>query len=141
MKYLLDTCFISELVRPRPDAGVIDWLKAQDERNLHLSVVTMGEVQKGVCRLDDGKKRRHLQNWLDRELQRRFSGRILSVDLDTALRWGALSGSAENSGHRLPVLDALLAASALQHGMTLVTRNTSDFARVNVPLFNPWLPV
>ena len=138
MRYLLDTCVVSELLRPQPDGSVIDWLGRQDEASLYLSVLTLGELQKGVSRLAEGRKLRQIQQWVDDDLARRFTGRILAIDSATATRWGIVTGTAERSGRRLPVMDSLLAASALEAGMTLVTRNTADFESTAVPFFDPW---
>lgn len=138
MKYLLDTCVISELVRPAPQESVREWLRQQDEPSLFLSVLTLGELQKGVSKLADGTKRRRLQAWLDRELPLRFSGRLVAVDEAVALRWGAICGAAERTGRKLPVVDSLLAASALSAGLTLVTRNKSHFEATGVVIVDPW---
>ena len=138
MRYLLDTCVISELVKRRPEARVANWIDGRDERSLFLSVLTFGEIEKGIARLSDEQRRRELRDWVDHELRRRFSGRIMPVDYETASRWGCISGAAERTGHPLPVLDAMLAATALIHGLTLVTRNTADVSTTGVSVVNPW---
>jgi predicted nucleic acid-binding protein len=104
---------------------------------LYLSVITLGELQKGVSRLPEGKKRANLQTWLDHELTARFEGRIVPFSQSAALLWGELTGAAERDGQKLPVVDSLLAAVALDRGLTLVTRNSADFKRTRVPLFDP----
>lgn len=136
--FLLDTNVISELVRPRPDPHVVLWIEGADEALLHLSVLTVGEIRKGIMRLADPRRRADLENWVDGSLALRFSGRILPIDLAVADRWGRLSAESVVRRTPLPVVDALLAATALEHDMTLVTRNTKDLARISVPLFNPW---
>lgn len=138
MRYLLDTCVVSELVSHVPARSVVDWLRAKQEDALLLSVLTLGELQKGVSKLADGAKRRRLQSWLDRDLRRRFAGRLMEVDGPVATRWGILCGVAERAGRKLPVIDSLLAATALESGLTLVTRNKTHFESTGVPILDPW---
>lgn len=138
MKYLLDTCVISELTRPKPLPRLTQWLRAQSEAGLYLSVLTIGEIRKGIDRLPDGRKRRRIEAWLNNELRKRFSGRIVAVDDEVAERWGLESAKAAQAGTPLPVIDGLLAATALVHGMTVVTRNTEDMRPTGVRLLNPW---
>ena len=138
MRYLLDTCVISEVTKPRPTARVLTWLDIQEELSLFLSVITFGELQKGISKLPASRKRRQLQQWVDRELTRRFTGRMLGIDREVALRWGAMAGAAEQRGQPLPVLNGLLAATALAGGLTLVTRNTAHMQATGVALFDPW---
>ncbi len=138
MRYLLDTCVISEVTKPRPSPQVTTWLDTQEELTLFLSVITFGELQKGISKLPDSQKRRRLHAWMTHDLTRRFTGRILGVDLEVALRWGAIAGEAERHGQQIPVLDGLLAATALVSGLTFVTRNTPHMQPTGVPLFDPW---
>ena len=138
MKYLLDTCLISELVRKEPNPAVVSWLDEQDEQTLFLSVLNLGELQKGISKLPDGAKKDELQAWTGLDLVERFTGRILDIDLETALCWGRLQGEAERSGEKLPVMDALIAATAAAHGLTVVTRNVRDMERCGVKVCNPW---
>ncbi len=138
MKYLLDTCVISELIKPQPSRKVVEWMRRQDESALFLSVVTIGEIEKGIARLERGRRKQLLRGWVDNTLSRRFSGRILSFDYETASRWGRVSGEAERKGKPLPVLDAMLAATALTHGLTLATRDTGVLASTGTEIFNPW---
>jgi predicted nucleic acid-binding protein len=135
---LIDTCVISELIRPKPSPRVMTWLDGIPEERIHLSVITLGELRKGILRLDDAKKARRLQAWLDNDVRRRFQGRLLDVDADVALAWGRICAEAERGGYPRPVMGGLLAATALVHGLTLVTRNTSDFSHTRVEVFNPW---
>jgi|TARA_R100000093_G_C1918345_1_gene64963 hypothetical protein len=139
MRFLLDTCVLSEVVKPEPNPGVTAWLDATDEYVLHLSVLTLGEIQKGVSGLASGQRKQSLQSWLDRDLRHRFSGRILPVSEDTATEWGLLSGEAKQNGVSAPVIDTLLAATAREHNLVLVTRNTRDFEPFSLHLLNPWL--
>jgi len=138
VKFLLDTCLISELVKKKPDPKVVAWLDECDEQNLFLSVLTFGELQKGVSKLLVGDRREELQTWIDHDLSERFAGRILAVDRDTALVWGRLQGEAEQGGEKLPVMDSLIAATAKAHNLTVVTRNSKDLERCKARVFNPW---
>jgi toxin FitB len=118
---------------------VRDWIDATEESLLFLSVLSMGEIRKGIVKLTDGGRRVALETWLDSVLALRFSGRILPIDQAIADRWGRIAAEASVSKATLPVIDALLAATALHHDLTLVTRNAKDIARTRVPLFNPWI--
>jgi predicted nucleic acid-binding protein len=138
MKYLLDTCLISETVKLVPSHSVLAWLQSQDETRLYLSVLTIGELSKCISRLEKGARRSRLQDWLDVSLARRFMGRILPIDSETAQAWGRMSAECERLGRRLPVLDGLLAASAMQHGLAVVSRNVVDFELTGVSVVNPW---
>ncbi|MGH9793179.1 MAG: type II toxin-antitoxin system VapC family toxin [Candidatus Acidiferrales bacterium] len=134
--FLLDTNIISDLVRTRPEPKVAHWVAATDESLLHLSVLTLGEIRRGIALLRDALRRVALEAWLDSDLALRFAGRILPIDEAVADRWGHLTARAHP--RPLPVIDALLAATALHHNLTLVTRNTKDVAATGVPVFNPW---
>ncbi len=136
--YLLDTNTISELTKPRPNQGVLQWLATVPEYRLYLSVLTIGELVSGVDRLPESKKKRDLWTWLSGDLVVRFRERIVPVDFDAAHRWGRLEAAARASGAVLPVIDALLAATALNHGLVIVTRNTRDFTNLPIRVENPW---
>ncbi|MDA8430275.1 MAG: type II toxin-antitoxin system VapC family toxin [Geobacteraceae bacterium] len=138
MKYLLDTCLISELVKKEPNSAVVSWLDEQDEQKLFLSVLNLGELQKGISKLPDGTRKSELQAWVALDLVERFTGRILEIDLETALCWGRLQGEAEQAGEKLPVMDSLIAATAMAHGLIVVTRNVRDIERCKVKVCNPW---
>lgn len=138
MKYLLDTCLISELIKKKPSLPVLRWLEKQDETALYLSVLTIGELQKGISKLPDNPKKLELQGWVNNELAARFEGRILSIDVEVAAAWGKLLGSAEKQGRKLPVMDSLIAATANTHNLTVVTRNARDMERCQASVFNPW---
>jgi toxin FitB len=129
-----------ELIRPQPEPNVVRWVDRADEELLFLSVITLGEMRKGVMRLDSGKRRRRLEAWLEQDLPLRFEGRVLVVGREVADRWGTLSAVAAARGTSLPVIDGLLAATALQHNLTFVTRNTADVEATGVRVLNPWLP-
>lgn len=139
MKYLLDTCLLSELVKKEPSPVVLSWLGEQEEQGLYLSVLTLGELQKGISRLADSVRKDELQAWVEHDLVERFSGRIIAIDLETALIWGKLQGESEQQGEKLPVMDALIAATAAAHGLTVVTRNVRDMERCRVRVCNPWV--
>lgn len=136
--FLLDTNCISEIVRSKPEPRVLDWMSTADESLLYLSVLTFGEIRKGVAGLPLGKRRVQLETWLEVDLQARFSGRILSIDAPVADRWGSLAAKAKQKGRALSAIDGLLAATALHHNLTIVSRNVSDFAHTHVAVFNPW---
>ncbi|HWO24330.1 MAG TPA: type II toxin-antitoxin system VapC family toxin [Kofleriaceae bacterium] len=137
--FLLDTNIVSELMKPRPSRKVISWAESTAETLMYLSVITIGEVRKGIDLLgDDDPKRAALQSWLDRDVRIRFAGRLLAFDDGVAERWGQLEALAKKRRLTLPTIDAQLAATALHHGLTLVTRNTADIAPTGVPLFDPW---
>lgn len=138
MKFLLDTCLISELVKKTPNAGVILWLDEQNEHKLFLSVLTLGELQKGISKLSDGERKADLQAWVENDLVERFQGRIIDLDLETAMAWGRLQGEAEQAGDKLPVMDSLVAASAIANGFIVVTRNIRDMERCRARVFSPW---
>lgn len=138
MNYLLDTCLLSELRKPEPDAGVVAWLTDVDENRLYISVLTLGEIQKGVAKLEEGRRKHAFQHWLERDLVQRFAGRILAIDTDVALEWGLLTAHAERNGKPAPVIDSLLAVTAINRNLTLVTRNDKDFAAYPVKVLNPW---
>jgi predicted nucleic acid-binding protein len=133
--YLLDANVLSETRRKRPDRGVIDFLSGVDAGGLYLSVLTLGELRKGVAARSriDRAAARHIEAWVD-GLELEFTDRVLSVVGATARRWGELS-----SGPSVPVIDTLIAATGLRHGLILVTRNTHDVKSTGVPLVNPWL--
>lgn len=138
MTWLLDTNVISEWIKPRPDEGIVAWLNAADERTLYVSVIAVAEIRLGIAMLPRGRRRDRLEAWADRDLVERFRGRILSIDPPIAEVWARLLAKARSSGVSAPVLDTFLAATAVVHGMTLVTRNVRDFVHLEVPVLNPW---
>jgi toxin FitB len=138
VSFLLDTVVVSELVRKSPSPVVLEWLDAQDEASLFLSVLTIGELEKGVARLPASARRTRLQSWVRRDLVERFGGRLLPIDTRTAARWGSVTGESEKRGRPLPVIDCLIAATALVHGLAVVTRNIGDFERCGATCVNPW---
>src|SRR5262245_9460387 len=136
--YLIDTCVLSEPRKRRPEKKVLDWIESVEETFLHLSVLTLGELQKGIAKLGDRRKREQLQDWVELELAGRFEGRVLPIDERIANLWGRICGEAEKRGERLPVIDSLLGATALVHGLTVASRNAADISRTGAQVFNPW---
>ena len=138
MSFLLDTSVVSEPTRPQPSEAVLDWIAAQPVGSLFISVITIGELRRGALLLAAGKKRKALLHWIEADIQTDFDGRIVPIDTAVMECWAQLQTASEQRGKRLPMMDSLLAASALAHGLTLVTRNTADFKSANVPLLDPW---
>jgi len=138
VSFLLDTNVVSEWTKPRPNTGVVRWLAQVDENEVFLSVVTFAELRRGVERLPAGARRRRLDEWLRGELPLRFEARIIGVDGAIADEWGRLFARREARGWTIHAMDALIAATAEVHGLTLVTRNTADFQTSVKSLFNPW---
>lgn len=138
MSWLLDTCVVSELIRPRPKASVVSWVLAHDESNLFLSVITIGELEKGIAKLPSSAKRTTLEHWVRHELADRFRGRLLAIDVGVATHWGRIAGGSEVRGQPLPVIDSLIAATGLRHDLTVVTRNTTDMERCGARCYDPW---
>src|ERR1017187_4954443 len=136
--FLLDTNIPSEIIRTHPDPGVNAWVLSQDEATLHLSVVTIGELRKGLAILPESKRRSQLQDWLECDLIPLFTGRILPVTHAIADRWGVLSGMRQMAGRPLGMADGLIAATGLEHGLVVVTRNVRDYEGLGVTLLNPW---
>jgi len=134
---LLDTCVISDAAM-NADAGLEQWLRSQPPLDLHLSVVSLGEILKGIELLPTGKKREKLRAWLDHDLGAQFAGRLLEVTSDVALEWGRLTAVAQASGRPLPVVDGLLVATAQVQGLTFATRNTKDVEGRGVAVLNPY---
>ncbi|AFY58844.1 putative nucleic acid-binding protein, contains PIN domain [Rivularia sp. PCC 7116] len=138
MKYLLDTCVIYELVAKKPSKKVIDWIDNIEQENIYLSVITIGEIRKGIEKLPESKRKTNLQQWLNDELLIRFQGKILVIDTDVILVWGELTGRLDIEGKRMPAIDSLIAAIAIHNNCSLVTRNEYDFKDVGLSIVNPW---
>jgi toxin FitB len=138
MSWLLDTCALSEYARKAPAAKVIAWLDQQDEASLFISVISLGQIEKGILKLRkaDPRRSRKLTAWLGK-VEQRFAGRILALDAAALHVWAQIAARAELAGQPLPVMDALLMATAQCHGLTIVTRNLQDFAPYP-QVFNPW---
>jgi len=138
MNFLLDTNVISEPMKARPNAGVLAWLAEADEDSVFLSVVTITELRYGIERLATGRRRDYLDRWLRKDLSSRFEGRILPVDLGIADACGRLVARSESMGRPIEPRDAFIAATAEIHGLTLVTRNASDFEATVKTIVTPW---
>jgi len=137
--FLLDTNVLSEFKRRgKPDPHVRDWLRATDPDLLWASVLSFGEIRKGIERLNASKRRAELEAWLEHDLEQWFEERFLQVTKAIAERWGVLSARALDKGSPLPNIDGLIAATAVEHDLTLVTRNLKNFAGIQVSLLNPW---
>ena len=135
MSYLIDTNVLSELRRKTPNAGVVKWFARRPASTLFLSVLTLGELRKGIEGVADADRRTALLDWLEAELPIFFTGRILPVDIPVADRWGRLVAAA---GRPLPAIDSLIGATAAHHGLSMVTRNARDFADFGLDVINPW---
>ena len=137
MKYLLDTCVISELVKPAPDKKLIRWLENEPSHSLFLSVITIGEIRKGITRLPASRKKEKLTIWLNMLLEE-YTDRVLPVDLTVAENRGEMQSKTEKAGVTMPSIDGLIAAIAYTNNMTLVTRDEDDFSNADIPVINPW---
>lgn len=138
MSFLLDTCVLSETVRPRPEPGVLKWLDSQDEARLFVSVLTLGEIHKGIGKLEDGPRKSQLAEWVDQALLPRFGRRVLPIDAAVASAWGRMTGQSERGGTPLPVIDGLLGATARVHDLAVVTRNVKHFEGLGISVIDPW---
>lgn len=139
MRILLDTCVVSELIRPVPDATVVAWTGRTPQDNCFLSAITLGEVMEGIAGLPAGKRRVGLEAWFE-GLIARYEPRIISVDPAIARRWGALAGELRRRATPTPMADGLIAATALVRGLSIATRNVADFSPFGVQIVNPWQP-
>ena len=137
MTYLLDTCVLSEYKKLTPNPKVVDWLESQSDDLLFLSVLTIGELEKGIVKMPVSKRKSDLEAFVQTLLVR-FDRRILGLDTATLRRWGTISGLLEAQGRPIPVIDSLMAATALEHELTIVTRNEEDFTPAGVKVLNLW---
>lgn len=135
MSYLVDTNVLSELRRKVPNAGVVEWFARRPASTLYLSVLTLGEIRRGVEGVADAERRAALIDWLEVDLPTFFTGRVLPVDVHVADRWGRIVAAA---GRPIAAIDGLLAATALHHDLRLVTRNVRDFSDFGLQVINPW---
>lgn len=137
--WLLDTNILSELRRPRPDARVVAFVAQQPLAQLFVSAVTFAELRYGIELVDDPARRAALQGWLTHQVRPMFEQRVLAVSEDVMFKWRLLVEDGRKAGHTFSQPDLIIAATGLQHGLTVVTRDTGDFARARIPLFNPWV--
>jgi predicted nucleic acid-binding protein len=140
LSYLLDTNVVSEWAKPHPHSGVVAWLEAVNEDELHLSVATVAELRYGVALLAPSDRQRQLDRWLQEELLIRFSERILPIDDKVALIWGDVRAERQRAGRAISTMDAVIAATARVHALALVTRNVADFQGSIADIINPWDP-
>ncbi|MEI9478340.1 MAG: type II toxin-antitoxin system VapC family toxin [Deltaproteobacteria bacterium] len=138
MNYLLDTNVTSELISKQPNKKVVEWIDRLDPNMIYLSVITIGELRKGIEKLPPSKRRDTVKEWLEGDLLLRFQGRILEITIEVILIWGELTGRLEKQGRPITAIDSLIAATALGGNCHLVTRNEHDFQRVGVAIINPW---
>ena len=138
MRYLLDTCVISELAKPEPNEKVVSWATQNDEENFYLSSLTFGELHKGISKLPPSKRKENLLQWVEHDLKDRFKTRIIDITLKVAKQWGEAQGISESQGRPMPAIDGLIAATGLTHDLTVVTRNITDMQLSGVSLLNPW---
>lgn len=138
MNYLLDTCVLSEFTRRKPDENVVHWLSEMDEEKLFISAITIGEIQRGIARMNESPRKTALLTWMNNGLVRRFEQRILSLDSATMFLWGTQTARMEQSGKPLGLMDSLIIATAMQNNLMIVTRNVSDFLPCGVQVINPW---
>jgi predicted nucleic acid-binding protein len=137
--FLIDTNVLSEYNRQGgPDAGVRRWLETTNRRSQHVSVMSLAEIQKGIELLDEGRRRTQLEQWLALDLEVWFADRVLPVDRRVAMRWASLVTQGSRTGRPLPTVDSIIAATALAHDLTIVTRNTKDFEGLGATIINPW---
>lgn len=136
--YLLDTNAVSEWIKPRPDPGLMQWLHEADEERMFLSVITIGEIRRGIDRMSDGRRKARLTTWLAEQVADRFDERLLPVDFGVAQAWGRIRARSEGLGQRVDAVDGLIAATAEAHGLAVVTRNRKDFQGTGVRLLCPW---
>jgi len=139
MNYLLDTCVISELIKPSPSPKVVEWVSKVEEKKLFISVLTIGEIHKGIEKLPKSKERDKLHQWVNYDLRERFENRIINFDLQTAPVWGRIQAHSEKLGKALPAIDGQIAATGISYDLTVVTRNTTDMQVSGVALLNPWV--
>jgi toxin FitB len=138
VNYILDTNVISEIVAAQPNAQVTRWIEKVDPNRLFLSVITIGELKKGIEKLPNSRRKDLLDRWLMEDLPMRFHEHILPIDTDTMLLWGSLNARLEASGRPISAIDSLLASIAMQYQYMLVTRNSSHFEQTGILLLNPW---
>lgn len=138
MNYLLDTCVLSEYTKKQPTQRVVDWVASNSEATLFLSALSIGEIVRGVELMPESHRKAALFAWLNKDLLSRFGERLLPIDADVMLIWGSLAARLEKSGHKLPFADSLIAATALNHNLVLVTRNEADYINSGVQMINPW---
>lgn len=137
MKMLLDTCVVSEWRKTHSNSGLKEFMETADENDLYVSVISLGEVVKGIVLLEDGRRKNELQSWLN-DFENHFAERILSFDQETSHIWGEITAKTKKTGNTVPICDGLITATALRHGLHVITRNISNFIPTGVLVINPW---
>lgn len=140
MSFLIDTCCISELTKKHPDRNVMSWFSSHDETEMYISVITFGELIRGVEKLSVSEKKVELNQWINNDLKQRFRNRILDISMSEVKKWGEILAECEKMGTPIPAIDALIAATARVHDLAVVTRNTKDMQPSGVLTINPWEP-
>jgi len=138
LRYLLDTNIISELTKPTPNSAVISFINSLDEDDIFISVITIGEIQFGIQKLPDSKKKEKLLSWLHTDLLTRFHNKIVEIDTETMLLWGELSQKLKAKGTPMPIMDLLIATTCLRGNYLLITRNEKDFTHLEIEMINPF---
>ena len=141
MRFLLDTNFLSEGMKRQPDSGVVAWGRQQSPLDLFVSVLSLGEIRKGMELSQSDVRRAKVESWLMNDIPLQFGGRIVPVDEHVALEWGRIAADGQRRGRTPPIIDGLLVATAIVHGLTLVTRNERDCAGRGAPTLDPWTAI
>jgi toxin FitB len=136
--YLLDTNVVSEAIKPQPNATVLNWLQTNSSTLFYISALSIGELEQGIVRSPSPRRAKELRDWLETSLKPSFRNRILGLDENTMTTWGRITGEALNKGRPASFFDSLLAATAITHQFTLITRNVKDVSMLSVNTFNPW---
>ena len=139
MSYLLDTCVFSEVSKKKPELSVITWLDRVSEDECFISVLTLGELYKGVSKLLESYRKQELRRWLELDFRQRFAGRVLDITEAVSVKWAQILGERERQGLKLPMIDSLIGATAIVHDLIVVTRNVRDIKPSGASTFNPWL--
>jgi tRNA(fMet)-specific endonuclease VapC len=138
LKYLIDTNIISEIISKQPNQNVLDFFNTLDSKNLYLSVITIGELKYGIDRLPDSKRKTQLNKWFE-TLLIKYQPNIIDIDIETMIIWSNINKQTKEKGITLTIMDSLIASSALNHNLILVTRNIKDFYHIkNITLLNPF---
>lgn len=137
-KYLLDTCILSEMNKKEPNQGLIDWFKVNRLQDMYISILTVGELQKGINKLEHSIKKNRLQDWLDNYILPQFTNKIIDIDVNVITQWSKLVADKESVGESMPAIDSLIVASAIEYGLSIITRNTKDMQNAVIPIINPY---
>ena len=137
MRFLIDTCVVSELIKAPPDKNVLAWFEGISEEDIYMSSLTLGEIEYGIERLHDGKKKNDIALWF-REVKEQFREHIVPVTTEISLRWGSIRTNVQKKGFDISVVDGIIAATSICGDFTLATRNVSDFKHIGLDIINPW---